>query len=58
MFPDTVRRWLYLHKHANRIARFLNAPQARLAAAGLGPRWLVMVEVTGRRSGKTISFPR
>lgn len=57
MFPDTVRRWLYRHKHANRIARFLNAAQARLAAAGLGPRWLVMVEVTGRRSGKTISFP-
>jgi len=57
VFPDTVRRWLYRHKHADRIARFLNAAQARLAAAGVGPRWLVMVEVTGRRSGKTISFP-
>ena len=57
MFPDTVRRWLYRRGHANRIARFLNAAQARLAAAGVGPRWLVTVEVTGRRSGKTISFP-
>ena len=57
MFPETVRRWLYRHSHANRIARFLNAAQARLAAAGVGPGWLVMVEVTGRRSGKTISFP-
>lgn len=57
MFPDTVRRWLYRHRHASRIARFLNAAQARLAAAGAGPRWLVMVEVTGRRSGRTISFP-
>ena len=57
MFRDTVRRWLYRHGHASRVARFLNAAQARLAAAGVGPRWLVMVEVTGRRSGKTISFP-
>jgi len=24
---------------------------------GAGPRWLVVVEVTGRRSGRTISFP-
>jgi hypothetical protein len=57
VFSDAVRRWLYRHKHANRTARFLNAAQARLAAAGVGPRWLVMAEVTGRRSGKTISFP-
>jgi hypothetical protein len=55
--PDRVRRWLYRHRQANRLARFLNAAQARLAAAGVGPRWLVMVEVTGRRSGQTISFP-
>ena len=57
MFPDTVRRWLYRRRHANRMAGFLNAAQARLAAVGVGPRWLVMVEVTGRRSGKTIAFP-
>jgi len=54
---DTVRRWLYRHRHASRIARFLNAAQAQLAAAGIGPRWLIVVEVTGRRTGKTISFP-
>jgi deazaflavin-dependent oxidoreductase (nitroreductase family) len=57
VFPDTARRWLYRHRRAGRLASFLNAAQARLAAAGVGPRWLVMVEVTGRRSGKTISFP-
>ena len=57
MFPDAMRRWLYRHGHASRAAGFLNAAQARLAAAGIGPGWLVMVEVTGRRSGKTISFP-
>jgi len=36
MFPDTVRRRLNRHRHANRLARFLNAAQARLAAAGVG----------------------
>ena len=57
MLPDTVRRWLYSHRHASGLARLLNAAQARLAAAGAGPRWLVTVEVTGRRTGRTISFP-
>jgi hypothetical protein len=55
--PDVVRRWLYRQRHTSRLARLLNAAQAWLAAAGAGPRWLVTVEVTGRRSGKTISFP-
>jgi hypothetical protein len=55
--PDTARRWLYRQRHASRPARFLNAAQAWLAAAGVGPRWLVAVEVTGRRTGRTISFP-
>ena len=57
MFQNTVRRWLYRQRHAGRLARFLNAAQARLAAAGVGPNWLVMMEVTGRRTGRTISFP-
>jgi deazaflavin-dependent oxidoreductase (nitroreductase family) len=52
-----ARRWLYRRRRASGLARLLNAAQARLAAAGVGPRWLVAVEVTGRRSGKTISFP-
>lgn len=56
-FSDTARRWLYRRRHASRLARFLNAAQAWLAAAGVGPRWLVTVEVTGRRTGRTISFP-
>lgn len=55
--PATVRRWLYRQRRASPIARFLNTAQGRLAAAGVGPKWLVMVEVTGRRSGKTIAFP-
>jgi hypothetical protein len=55
--PDTARRWLYRRERASRLARFLNEVQARLAAAGIGPGWLVTVEVTGRRTGRTISFP-
>lgn len=57
MFSDAVRRRLYRQRHAGHLARFLNAAQARLAAAGVGPRWLVTVEVPGRRTGRTISFP-
>ena len=57
VLPDTVRRWLYRYRRASGLARFLNAAQGRLAAAGVGPRWLVVVEVAGRRTGKTISFP-
>jgi hypothetical protein len=57
VLPDTVRRWLYSQRRASGLARLLNAAQARLAAAGIGPRWLVTVEVTGRRTGRTISFP-
>jgi deazaflavin-dependent oxidoreductase (nitroreductase family) len=57
VLPDTVRRWLYRQRRASGLARLLNAAQAQLAAAGVGPRWLVMVEVTGRRTGKTVSFP-
>lgn len=57
MFPSKIRQRLYRSGHASRIARFLNAGQARLAAAGVGPGWLVALEVTGRRSGRTISFP-
>jgi F420H(2)-dependent quinone reductase len=57
MVRGALRRWLYRERRAGGLARLLNAGQARLAAAGVGPRWLVMVEVTGRRTGKTISFP-
>ena len=50
-------RWLYQGNRPNWLARLINGASARLAAAGLGPARLVMLEVTGRRTGKTISFP-
>jgi deazaflavin-dependent oxidoreductase (nitroreductase family) len=50
-------QWLYRGKRPNRLARLVNGVSARLAAAGVGPSQLVMLEVAGRRTGKTISFP-
>jgi deazaflavin-dependent oxidoreductase (nitroreductase family) len=50
-------RWLYRGRRPNRLARLINGASARLAAAGIGPDQLVMLEVAGRRTGKTISFP-
>ena len=44
-------------RRPNRLARLLNGAWARLAAAGMGPAQLVMLEVAGRRTGKAISFP-
>ena len=53
----TLDRWLYRGGRPNRLARLVNGASARLAAAGIGPAQLVMLEIAGRRTGKTISFP-
>src|SRR5215467_7226626 len=53
----TLDRWLYRGKRPNRLARLINGASARLAAAGIGPSQLAMLEVTGRRTGKKVSFP-
>lgn len=50
-------RWLYRGKRPNLLARLVNTASARLAAAGIGPAQLVMLEVAGRRTGKKICFP-
>jgi deazaflavin-dependent oxidoreductase (nitroreductase family) len=54
---DRGRRWLYRARRPQRLTRLVNAAQARLAAHGLGPARLVALEVTGRTSGKPVSFP-
>ena len=53
----TLDRWLYRGKRPNRLARLVNGASARLAAAGIGPSQLAMLEVAGRRTGKKVSFP-
>jgi deazaflavin-dependent oxidoreductase (nitroreductase family) len=50
-------RWMYADGRPNRVARVMNRVSALQASAGLVPRRLVTLEVTGRRSGRVISFP-
>lgn len=54
---EASRRWLYSGKHPNRVAAVLNRGQAVFAAAGVGPRRLVTLEVRGRSTGRRVSFP-
>lgn len=51
------RRWMYRGGRPNRLARVLNRASAVLHSSRLTPGNWVTLEVTGRRSGRTISFP-
>src|SRR5260370_7146450 len=48
---------MYHGKRPNYLARLANRAWAGLAAAGLGPRRLVRLEVRGRHTGRTVSLP-
>ena len=50
-------RWLYREGHPNRLAKILNRGWAFVHSLGILPSYLVTLEVVGRQSGKTISFP-
>ena len=54
---EASRRWMYSGKRPNRIAMLLNRGTAALAAAGIGPKRIVRLEVRGRRTGRRRSFP-
>lgn len=54
---EAVDRWLYRGRRPSRLARHLNDLWARLSAAGIGPARQVTMDVTGRRTGRTVSFP-
>lgn len=51
------KRRLYPDNRPGPLARWLNRGWAILHAHGIAPEWLVTLEVTGRRSGKTLSLP-
>ncbi|HEX5912239.1 MAG TPA: hypothetical protein VFY54_03795, partial [Rubrobacter sp.] len=53
----SLQRWFYRGGRPNRVARVLNRGGALVYARGVAPDYLVTLEVAGRRSGKTISFP-
>jgi len=52
-----IKRRLYRGGRPNAVARLLNRGFAVVHASGLAPADWVTLEVVGRRSGRTISFP-
>jgi deazaflavin-dependent oxidoreductase (nitroreductase family) len=50
-------RWLYRGQRPNWIARILNRASAAVASSGVTSNYLVTLEVTGRKSRRTVSLP-
>ena len=57
MTPGDIKRWLYHGNRPNWIAKILNRAWAAIASSGVASNYLVTLEVTGRKSGRTISLP-
>src|SRR5215210_8038889 len=51
-----LRKWLYRGGRPNRVARLADRFTAALSARGVGPDYLVTLEVPGRRSGRIASL--
>lgn len=51
------KQWLYRGQRPNWIAKILNRAWAAIASRSVRANGLVALEVTGRKSGRTISFP-
>ena len=54
---DDYLRWLYRGGRPNWLARVQNRMSAIAFAAGIWPKRVASLEVRGRRTGRTISFP-
>lgn len=54
---DDYLRWLYRDGRPNCLARLQNRASAVAFSAGVWPTRVATLEVRGRRSGRTISFP-
>jgi hypothetical protein len=52
-----LHRWLYRGGHPNELTKIINKGWAIIHSLGISPNYLVTLEVVGRQSGKTISFP-
>lgn len=57
MTLNDIRQWLYSGRRPNWIARILNRAWAAIFSSGVAPDYLATLEVTGRKSGRTISLP-
>jgi hypothetical protein len=53
----SLQRWFYAGGRPNRVARLLDRGPAALSARGVGPKYLVALEVAGRRSGRVVGLP-
>jgi deazaflavin-dependent oxidoreductase (nitroreductase family) len=51
------RLWMFRRGRPNRVAALLNRGTALVASAGLSPKRLVTLELSGRRTGRLLSFP-
>ena len=60
MFWQLFKRfklWLYQGGRSNALARVINWGWAVVHSLGVAPNFMVTLDVVGRRSGRTISFP-
>ena len=57
MARGDFNRWLYQGKRPNWIAKIVNKAYAVVGSLGFTSNFLVTLEVTGRKSGKTVSLP-
>ena len=56
-FSDTFARWLYRGQRPNRLAKAMNSVSEFIGRIGLAGNYMVALQVKGRNSGRTISFP-
>jgi hypothetical protein len=54
---DTYLRWLYRGGRPSRFGRVLNRMSAVMFSAGVMPSRAATLEITGRKSGRPVSFP-
>jgi hypothetical protein len=52
-----LKRWMYRGGRPNQLTKIINKGWAFIHSLGILPNYLVTLEVIGRQSGKTISFP-
>lgn len=52
-----LKRWMYRGGRPNKLTKIINRGWALIHSLGIFPNYLVTLEVVGRQSGKTISFP-
>ena len=52
-----LKRWMYRGGRPSQLTKIINRGWAILHSLGIFPNRLVTLEVVGRQSGKTISFP-